>query len=285
MDPAILAPVAQQTLADHDEAGQALLAGLGAAAAHALYAARIRVHPTPPARGRFVAAMRAIGTGTWPIVSTALQRNVPGESENHDPRLAEDLLRAMPVVTDETMGAVVAKYLRWGEPSVRRAAVAPLVGLWGDRAKALLLAVLTKDNDEGARVAAIKGLRHLKGIDEHVVRKVDDLLSDGSMTQTTAAGDALKQAVAEALGEANADARELAATTLKRALTPKGGGVLGMMRSKAPALPAPVIVALARSYVAIGDGPAVKLVDDIAKSVDDPLKTQLIGLIGSHAVS
>jgi eukaryotic-like serine/threonine-protein kinase len=284
MDPAILAPVAQTALADHDEAAQALLAVLGAAAAHALYTARLRVHPTPSARGRFVGAMRAIGAGAWPIVSAALQRNVPGETENHDPRLAEDLLRAMPVVADETVGAIVAKYLRWGEPAVRRAAVGPLVALWGDRARALLLAVLTKDTDEGARVAAIKGLRQLRGIDEHVVRKVDDVLSDGSITQTAAAGDALKQAVAEALGEANEAARELAASTLKRALTPKGG-VLGSMRTKVPALPSSIVVALARSYVAVGGEAAVKHVDDMAKTVEDPLKTQLVGIIGTQATT
>jgi eukaryotic-like serine/threonine-protein kinase len=282
MDPAILAPVAQAALADHDEAAQALLGVLGNAAAHALYTARLRVHPTPTARGRFVTAMRAIGAGAWPIVSAALQRNVPGEAENHDPRLAEDILRSMPAVADETMGAVVAKYLRWGEPAVRRAAIGPLVALWGDRAKALLLAVLTKDSDEGARVAAIKGLRQLKGIDEHVVRKVDDVLSDGSLTQTTAGGDALKQAVAEALGDANEDARDVAASTLKRALTPKGG-VLGMMRTKTPALPSSIVVALARSYVNVGGDAAVKHVDDMAKSVEDPLKTQLVGIIGTDA--
>jgi serine/threonine-protein kinase len=280
MDPEILAPVAQAALADHDEAAQALLAVLGAAAAHALFTARLRVHPTPAARGRFVTAMLGIGAGTWPIVSAALQRNVPGETENHDPRLAEDLLRSMPAAVDEALGAIVAKYLRWGEPAVRRAAVGPLVALWGDRAKALLLAVLTKDTDEGARVASIKGLRQLRGIDEHVVRKVDDVLSDGSITQTAAAGDALKQAVADALGDANEDARDVAASTLKRALTPKGG-VLGMMRTKAPALPVPIILALARSYVNVGGDAAVKYVDDLAKSVEDPLKTQLVGIIGT----
>lgn len=278
MDPAILAPVAQTALGDHDEASQALLAVLGAAAAHALYGARIRVHPTPSARGRFVAAMRAIGPGSWPIVSAALQRNVPGESDTHDARLAEDLLRSMPIVADETVGAVVAKYLRWGEPSVRRAAVGPLVALWGDRAKALLLAVLSKDTDEGARIAAMKGLRELRGIDEHVVRKVRDVLSDGSLTQTAAAGDGLKQTVAEALGEANAEARPIAAATLKRALTPKGG-VLGMVRTKAPVHPPSVIVALARSYVAVGDADAVALVAELAEGVDDPLKTQLTGIV------
>ncbi len=284
MDPALLAPIAQNALAEQDDAAPALLAGLGPAAAHALYAARVRAHPTPPVRGRFVTAMRAIGTGAWPIVSAALQRNIPGEAVNHDPRLAEDLLRSMPAVSDEAVGSVVAKYLRWGEPAVRRSAVAPLVALWGDRARALLLAVLLKDTDEGARIAAIKGLRHLRGIDEHVVRKVEDILSDGTISQTVPAGDTLKQAVAEALADANEEARTLAASTLRRALTPKGGGVLGKLRTKAPAAAPGVIVALARSYVLVGGADAAQLVEDIAKSVDDPLRTQLVGVLGSGTV-
>jgi eukaryotic-like serine/threonine-protein kinase len=284
MDPALLAPVAQSALTEQGEAATALLGGLGPAAAHALYAARARAHPTPPLRARFVTAMRVIGAGAWPIVSAALQRNVPGESEHHDPRLAEDLLRSVPAVTDEAVGGVIAKYLRWGEPAVRRAAVPPLVALWGDRARALLLAVLLKDGDEGARVAAINELRHLRGIDEHVVRKVDDVLSDGSISQSAPAGDALKQAVAEALSDASEDARELAKTTLRRALTPKGG-VLGMLRTKAPNVAPSVLVALSRSYVALGAHDAVKLVGELAACVDDPLKTQLIGIVGTSARS
>jgi hypothetical protein len=34
-----------------------------------------------------------------------------------------------------------------------------------------------------------------------------------------------------------------------------------------------------------GGGAAVKHVDDMAKSVEDPLKTQLVGIIGSDAVT
>jgi len=84
----------------------------------------------------------------------------------------------MPLVADEAAGGVVSKYLRWGDAAVRRAAIPPLVTLWADRARPLLLAVLLKDPDEGARVAAIRGLRDLHAIDEHVVRKGEDILAE-----------------------------------------------------------------------------------------------------------
>jgi hypothetical protein len=47
----------------------------------------------------------------------------------------------------------------------------------------------------------------------------------------------------------------------------------------------PIILALARSYVNVGGDAAVKYVDDLAKSVEDPLKTQLVGIIGTDRSS
>jgi serine/threonine protein kinase len=286
-DPARLAPVAEHTLAEHDEAAPALLASLGLAAAHALYAARLRAHPTPPARGRFVSAMRAIGAASWPLVSAALVRNAPGDSVQHDHRLAEDLLRSMPLVSDEAAGGVVAKYLRWGDAAVRRAAIPPIVTLWGDRARPLLLAVLLKDPDEGARVAAIRGLRDLHAIDDHVVRKGEDLLAETAAPAASGSlaggSNAVRIAVAEALGDARDDARPLAAEVLRRALTPKGG-VFGVLRSsKAKAAPAPVLLAMACSYLAIGGADAAKLVDELGRQCEEPLRTQLLGLVGARA--
>jgi serine/threonine-protein kinase len=277
-DPARLAPVAEHALAEHDDAAPALLGSLGLAAAHALYAARVRAHPTPPVRGRFVSAMRAIGGAAWPLVSAALQRNAPGDTSQHDHRLAEDLLRSMPLVADEAAGGVVAKYLRWGDAAVRRAAVPPIVTLWGDRARPLLLAVLLKDPDEGARVAAIRGLRDLHAIDDHVVRKAEDLLSEAAAPGAGASA-AVRVAIAEALGDARDDARPLAAAVLKRALAPKGG-VFGVLRSRAPSAPAPVVLAMACSYIAIGGADAAKVVEDLARQCEEPLRTQLVGAAG-----
>lgn len=276
-DPARLAPVAEHALAEHDDAAPALLASLGLAAAHALYAARVRAHPTPPVRGRFVAALRAIGGASWPLVSAALQRNAPGDASQHDHRLAEDLLRSMPLVADEAAGGVVAKYLRWGDAPVRRAAIPPIVTLWGDRARPLLLAVLLKDPDEGARVAAIRGLRDLHAIDDHVVRKAEDILAEPSAPGAPASGSAVRVAIAEALGEARDDVRPLAAAALRRALAPKGG-MFGL-RSRAPSAPAPVVLAMACSYVAVGGDGATKLVEELGRQCDEPLRTQLLGLV------
>lgn len=281
-DPARLAPVAEHALAEHDDAAPALLASLGLAAAHALYAARLRAHATPSVRGRFVSAMRAIGGASWPLVSAALQRNAPGDTAQHDHRLAEDLLRAMPLVADDAAGGVVAKYLRWGDAPVRRAAIPPLVTLWGDRARPLLLAVLLKDPDEGARVAAIRGLRDLHAVDEHVVRKGEELLSGPAAGPSGSAvvGSAVRIAVAEALGDAAEEARPLAAAALRRALVPKGG--LFGLRARAPTAPGPVVLAMAHSYVALGGAEASKLVEELARQCEEPLRTQLLGIVGAH---
>lgn len=283
-DPARLLPIAEQALAEHDDAAPGLLASLGLAAAHALYAARVRAHATPPLRGRFVSAMRGVGAASWPLVAAALQRNAPGDTAQHDHRLAEDLLRAMPLVADDAAGGVVAKYLRWGDAPVRRAAIPPLVGLWGDRARPLLLAVLLKDPDEGARVAAIRGLRDLRAIDEHVVRKGEDILNAPPAPAGAAAGSvgsAVRVAIVEALGDAVDEARPLAAAVLRRALTPKGG-LFGVLRTRVPSAPASVVLAMACSYVAVGGEGAAKLVEEIGRQCDEPLRTQLLGLVGGR---
>ena len=280
-DPARLAPIAERALTEQDDPASALLASLGLAAAHALYAARIRAHATPTLRARFVSSMRGIGAAAWPLMSAALQRNAPGDTAQHDPRLAEDLLRAMPLVADEAAGGVVTKYLRWGEPAVRRAAVPPLVTLWGDRARPLLLAVLLKDPDEGARVAAIRGLRDLRAVDDHVVRKAEEILG-APTTGPAAVSSAVRIAIAEALGETRDDARPLAAAVLRRALAPKGGMFAVLRGARAPTAPATVVLAMACSYAALDEPDAAKLIDELARQCEEPLRTQLMGVIGTR---
>ncbi|MBX3187125.1 MAG: serine/threonine protein kinase [Labilithrix sp.] len=271
-DPALLAGVAEQALAEHDESAPALLASLGLAAAHALYNARVRAHATPPVRGRFVSTMRAIGGASWPLMAAALQRNAPGDAASHDHRLAEDLLRATPMQVDDATGGVVAKYLRWGDAAVRRAAIPPLVSLWADRAKPLLLAVLQKDVDEGARLAALKGLRDLRAIDEHVLRKVEEILLSDT------AGAAIRVAAAETMGDAIEEARPLATGMLKRALTPRGG-VFGLGK-KAPSLPGKILLSAARSFALLAGAEAPPLVEELARQSEEPLRTQLLGVVG-----
>lgn len=282
-DPARLAPIAVQALADDGEAATALLGSLGLAAAHALYATRLGAHATPTVRARFVSAMRAVGVASWPLVTAALVRNAPGDNEEYDERLAEDVLHSIPLVADDDVGGVVAKYLRWGGSPVRRAAIPPLVASWGARARPLLLAALLNDPDEDTRIKAVRGLRDLRAIDEHVVRKSEEILSTAPSDSTSVtgnAGNAIRVAVAEALAEARDDARALAAAALRRTLAPKGG-LFGKLRSRAPSAPGPVVIAMACSYVAIGGDEASKLVDEVARQCDEPLRTQLLGLVGS----
>ncbi len=274
-DPARLAPAADRALAEHEDAAPALLASLGLAAAHALYAARLRVHPTPPARARFVATMRGIGLAAWPLVAAALQRNAPGDANQHDPRLAEDLLRSMPLVADDAAGNIVAKYLRWGDVAVRRAAIPPLVTLWGDRARPLLLGVLLKDPDEGMRVAAIRGLRELRAIDDHVVRKAEDILADPEASQ------GVRVAIAEALADTAEGVRPLAAAVLRRALAPKGG-MFAVLRSKAKAVPGPVLLSMSTSLIALDGAAAPKIIEELGRQCEEPLRTQLLGLVGKR---
>ena len=274
-DPARLSSAAERALAEHEDAAPALLASLGLAAAHALYAARLRVHPTPPTRARFVSAMRGIGLAAWPLVAAALQRNAPGDANQHDHRLAEDLLRSMPLVADDAAGNIVAKYLRWGDVAVRRAAIPPLVTLWGDRARPLLLGVLIKDPDEGMRVAAIRGLRDLRAIDEHVVRKAEDILGDAEASQ------GVRVAIAEALADTTASVRPLAAAVLRRALAPKGG-MFAVLRAKARVLPGPVLLSMSTSLIAIDAEEAPTVIAELGRQCEEPLRTQLLGLVGKR---
>jgi hypothetical protein len=51
------------------------------------------------------------------------------------------------------------------------------------------------------------------------------------------------------------------------------------LRSRAPSAPAPVILAMARSYVAVGGDGATKLVEELGRQCEEPLRTQLLGLV------
>ena len=239
-DPALLAPLAEHVLLEHDEVGPRLLGSLGLASAHALYAVRARLTATSPVRGRFVATLRAIGAPALPLIVAAIDKNVPENAAPLDSKIAEDLLRALPASSDDAVGARVARCLRWGDAPLRRAAVPALVTVWGDRARALLLGVISKDTDEGTRIAAVRGLHKLHAFDEHLVRKCEPLLAEPTIE--------LRIALADALADVPPECRTLAAEIVKKALGPKG--VLGMLR-KGPATPPEVTTALEKTLRAL----------------------------------
>jgi hypothetical protein len=135
-------------------------------------------------------------------------------------------------------------------------------------------------------VAAVRGLRDLHAVDEHVVRKCEEVLSavasgapDASGPESMGSG--IRVAIAEALAEAHEEARPLATAVLRRVLTPKGG-LFGVRRTRAPSAPALVVLATACSYVAVGGAEAAKLIDEIGRQCDEPLRTQLLGLVGTR---
>src|SRR5690606_32757800 len=90
--------------------------------------------------------------------------------------LAEDLLLCVPVVGDESAGHVVLKFLRWPHSNVCRAAAASIIKLWGDRAKPVFVAMVQSKEDV-VRVAGIAGLRQLGAIDEHLVPRLQAILT------------------------------------------------------------------------------------------------------------
>lgn len=273
-DPASLRTAAEDSLSTDDEDPCKLLASLGLAAAHAVYAARVRARATPSMRARFVATLRAMESSAWPLVALALERNAPGGTNVHDPRLAEDLLRAMVIPPNadahagarstEAVGSVVAAHVRWGDPAVRRVATDPLARLWGDRARALLLGLLLNDTEDDVRIAALASLRDLDAIDEHVVRRVEPMLGPADSHRP-----ALQAAVADALAHANADAVALADAVLRRTL---GNRRRTKMHNT-------VTFAIAHALVAIGGPGGSAFVESFGRQCEEPLRSQIAGLV------
>ena len=101
------------------------------------------------------------------------------------------------------------------------------------------------------------------------------------MLAATGTENAVRIALADALGDAHDEARPMAAAVLRRALAPKGG-MFGVLRQRAPSAPAPVVLAMACSYAAIGGADAAKLIEEIARQCEEPLRTQLLGVVGAR---
>lgn len=265
-DPPKLAPLVERALAAPEEPSRAVahvLVETQAAGAEALVEGR-KAQRGAAARTRFVILMRSIGAAALPPIRTALQEIV-ANGERSGP-LVEDLLRAVPAVPDEAMGTLVATLLRGAPPTTAAAALVALASLWGERARPLLMGALGMV-DTDVRIAALTGLRALKDLDAMVVRHVAPIVSG-----ITPATEELRVAAAIALGEASPDARAEAANLLARAFA--------RPTNPRAAPPAPLVVALARSLLSLNVPNAAVLVRDRAEASPDPLKRQLLTLIG-----
>jgi serine/threonine-protein kinase len=277
-DPNVLALVAEQLLTGADdvrEKARRILVNAGVAGAYGLYGARVKLAGDPAARGPFGTVLAEFGPRAWPVVRAALEKILASEPNAATMELAEDLLLCVPLVGDEQSGHIVVKYLRVNVSGVCRAATAAIVKLWGERAKPLLVGML-QSKDDVVRVAGIAGLRQIEAIDEHVVPRLSAIL-----TRRLPAGDDLRAAAAVALGHATSTARPAALSVLTQLVTPARDVPLDRAQASRGTLSREdaVVIALARSLLAVGGVGYRGLVAERADRSPEPLRGQLRRLL------
>ncbi len=272
-DPLTLQPFAETLLADEaepNEASFALLSWAQVAAGYALYAARIK-NAQGNARPRFIQCMRRLGEHSLPIVRGALEQLLPNEQTRlTDPALADDLLRCVPQIADEALGAIVLRYVRLADHrEVARDAAIALATVLGVRAVPVMLACLQSE-DDGLRIAGLHGLRAVAAVDEFVVRKVS-----GFLAGTVSASDELRIAAARALAIAPAAARDSATRLIVTALA-KGDAANAMPGGRAGPN---AIVAYARAAQVLAPTDAKDFIIAKAEKSAEPLRSLLLALL------
>lgn len=270
-DPTLLTQVGEQYLAGRQEVrekARRLLVNGGVAGAYGLYGARVKHASNAATRQPFVTLLKDFGPKAWPVVKASLEKIAATADPNPATfDLAEDLLLCVPLVGDENAGHVVLKFLRWTHSNVCRAATAAIVKLWADRAKPVLVAML-QSKDDIIRVAGIAGLRQLGAIDEHIVPRLQ-----GILTRRVPAGDEVRGAAAVALSHASAAARAPSIAILSELIQP------GRDDSPPSSKQDAVTLAVARSLLKIGGAGYHKLVEQRAAASPDPLRAQLRQLL------
>jgi hypothetical protein len=204
----------------------------------------------------------------------------PTEAGAFDAALAEDALRAAPNVEDEAAGAIVAKLVRHGGPAICKAAATALASLWGARARPIVFGLL--DNaDDGVRIAAVAALRRIGGVDENAVARLERML-----TRLVPAGDDLLATAAAALAHATPAARPRALIVAKRAIIPQSRSMLAVLRGSGGApLGSVAVLALARTILELEGADGKTIVRNRATASDEPLRAQLLDLIGESRAS
>jgi serine/threonine-protein kinase len=283
-DPAILSSVAEQLLTggeDSRDYAKRLLVNAGVAGAYGLYGARVKLANEQGARGIFTTVLKDFGPKAWPVVRAALEKIIATD-QAHNPRameLAEDLLLSVPVVGDEQAGHLVVKYLRVNVVGVCRAATASIVKMWGDRAKPLLVGML-QSKDDIVRIAGIAGIAQLEGIDEHVIPRLQAIL-----LRRLPAGEELRAAAAVALSHTVPSARELAVSLLAQVMAPPRDTPpdprIGTPQASSLSREDAVVIAIARSLLAVGGKSYRALVAERAERSPEALRGQLKKLVGA----
>jgi serine/threonine-protein kinase len=269
-DPTLLVQIAEQHLIGNEESrerARRLLVNGGVAGAYGLYGARVKHAQNASIRQPFVTLLKDFGPKAWPVVRASLEKIAATPDPNpatYD--LAEDLLLCVPLVGDENAGHTVLKFLRWTQSNVCRAATAAIVKLWNERAKPVLVAMITS-KDDIIRIAGIAGLRQLGAIDEHVVPRLQAILMG-----RVPASDEVRGAAAVALAHATASARDPAISILTQILGQDAGGPSSSTQDA-------IVVAVARSLLKLGGKQFNGLVSERAGTAAEPLRGQLRQLL------
>jgi serine/threonine-protein kinase len=236
-----------------------LLAAGGPVAARALFDGRRSTTMTLELRARFVAAMRAIGPGALPVLVAALE-SVALLANRADELIAEDLLRSIPDVQSDAAGEVAFRFVRLDKPALGAVAITATTALWGRRAQPLLLGVIDSPVDS-MRLVAIEALKKLGAIDDWALERFARILLG-----QVQAGEEVRLAAANAFGLAAAESRARASAFLhQRLAVASTGGLVGSMRQVFGAREDPnVLLALARSLVAVDPATARPALERLA---------------------
>ncbi len=273
----VLVAIARPVLADPKASWQAaagVLVDAGVFGARALCAARgeIGVAPTQEARTRFRTAMRQVGAPAIAAVGEAL--DALGAPESSDPALVEDLLLALPELTDAAVGRQVSAFVAHPDANVRRAVVKVTPFVAGAGARAALVTA-TSDERDDVRVAAFAGLARIGAVDGEVVAIAGRVLGGGAK-----ASDEVRAASAVALGDARAEVRAEAATVLRRALEPPKAGLLAsVLRLGGSESGGLVVLAAAKALVAIEGRKARAAIEACAEKQEPGVRQRLMALV------
>jgi serine/threonine-protein kinase len=238
-----------------------LLAEARVGGAYALYGVRAREAWDRDARGRFSAAMRALGANAWPVIRAALDKLAAQPSAATLP-LVDDLLASAPDVGDDAAGDVVARYLGASAPATRAAATLALMRAWGRRASPMFVSLL-QDTDDAVRAMAVSALAATQSIDEHVARRLFAML-----TGKVPAGEALLARIATALAHVVPAARNETVNMLSMILAAGPTSRLGDA----------TLYAIGQSIMRASQGAAGAVLVECAGRLKEPLRSKLMEL-------
>ncbi|MBK7579814.1 MAG: HEAT repeat domain-containing protein [Myxococcales bacterium] len=260
---------------DQRNAGIGILRGAGSAGARALLLARGRIGDEQAARGRFIAALKAVGDVGVAVIAEALAQ-LAAAGPRCPPHDAEDLLRALPEKPFEKLGPIIGEFTRHESPAVRRAATSVLSTAVGPHARDALV-TLVNDTDDGVRIAALAGLRQAGAIDQLAVSRIDRILNT-----TSGASEELRAAAAGALSAATQDARVAAVDVLRRALRPVRMSFMAMLKDATTGSGESVLVltTIARVLISLAGPLGRSDVEARARASRGELKKELLSLLG-----